>query len=254
MIIMPSQDMLMIGSRSILFDYKFNKTTGKQISAGAGPGGSALTVAQSRAQLSMWSILKSPLLASANLALVSSWKADPAAPEKGSGLELIEVLKNTEVLAVSDDPLGKEAVRLEDIPCGGSGGVIKSSPDVYVGEMVGGKYAVALFNRRNGPTNMTLALQDLSKLPSHISRQQQQQQQQQQQGGQDHHHDQDHDHDQNVDDTTTTVVPLEFAVRDLWAHSDNGTVTITASGRGGLITVLVGAYDVVMLTLTPTST
>ena len=43
--------MLMVGSRSYLFEYKFNKTTGAQISAGAGPGGSALTVSQSRAQV-----------------------------------------------------------------------------------------------------------------------------------------------------------------------------------------------------------
>jgi alpha-galactosidase len=208
----------MIGSRSYLFEYKFNKTTGKQISAGAGPGGSALTVSQSRAQLSMWSILKSPLLASADLELVSTWAADPTAQGKGSGLELIEVLKNEEVLAVSDDPLGQEAVRLEDFPGGG----IKSSPDVFVGAMVGGKYAVAFLNRAGGPTNMTLALQDLAKVPvvSGVV--------------------------ESVGQEEAGVVS-KYAVRDLWAHSDNGTV-----GSSDVITTLVGKLDVVMLTLTPT--
>ena len=108
----------------------------------------------------MWAILKSPLLMSADLALVASWDADPAAPEKGSGPELIEVLKNHEVLAVSDDPLGKEAVRLEDAPGGGA----KSSPDVFVGQMQGGRFAAALLNRGNGPANMTLDLRDLTKV------------------------------------------------------------------------------------------
>ena len=203
-------DMLMIGSRSVLFEYKFNSTTGKQISAGAGPGGSALTVSQSRAQLSMWAILKSPLLASADLDLVASWAIDPAAPEKGSGPELIEILKNTEVLAVSDDPLGKEGVRLEDL----HGGGVKSSADVFVGEMQGGKFAAVLLNRGNGPTNVTLALSDLGKITGGLQ--------------------------------AAAAVARKFAVRDLWAHSNNGTVS-----ADGSITVLVGMYDVAMLTLTP---
>jgi hypothetical protein len=45
----------------------------------------------------MWTILKSPLLASADFNNVSA--------------ELLAILKNEEVLAVSDDPLGVEAVR-----------------------------------------------------------------------------------------------------------------------------------------------
>ena len=57
--------MLAIGARSALFEYKVNHSTGKVLSKGAGPGGSALTLSQSRAQMSLWTILKSPLLASA---------------------------------------------------------------------------------------------------------------------------------------------------------------------------------------------
>jgi hypothetical protein len=53
-----------------------------------------LTVAQSQAQVSMWTILKSPMLASADFSNVSQ--------------QLIDVLSNNEVLAVSDDPLGEE--------------------------------------------------------------------------------------------------------------------------------------------------
>ena len=63
--------MLIIGTRSPLFGYRHNYTTGALLSRGAGPGGSALTVTQSRSQLSLWSILKSPLLASADFLAVA---------------------------------------------------------------------------------------------------------------------------------------------------------------------------------------
>ena len=53
-----------------------------------------MSVAQSRAQVSMWTILKSPLLASADFNTVAQ--------------EQVDILTNDEVLAVSDDPLGKE--------------------------------------------------------------------------------------------------------------------------------------------------
>ncbi len=87
---------------------------------------SPLSVSQSRAQLSLWTIMKSPLIESADLT--------STAPE------LIEVLSNTEVLAVSDDPLGKEAIRLGD-----SGRNDRSVGEIYVGELSGGGHAVVMF-------------------------------------------------------------------------------------------------------------
>lgn len=198
-------DMLLIGSRSALFEYRVNQTTGKVISKGAGPGGSALTVSQSRAQLSMWAALKSPLLVSADFNEVATWAVDPKDPNVGSGAELIEVLKNEEVLAVSDDLLGMEAVRLEDQKG------TTSSPDVFVGEMSAGKYVAVMFGRSAG--NMTLALSDLKIV-----------------GG----------------SAAASAPPKAYKVRDLWAHSDNGTFAASDS-----ITAAVSAEDVVMLTLTP---
>ena len=49
-------DMLAVGSRSALFGYKVNASTGKVLSKGAGPGGSALTVAQARSQACLLNI------------------------------------------------------------------------------------------------------------------------------------------------------------------------------------------------------
>ena len=216
----------MVAADLFLMDrYKVNSTTGAIISQGAGPGGSALTVAQSRAQLSMWALLKSPLLVSADFDEVAKCKAhdrcwhlgcthprapaiivragptDPKAPQKGSGAELIAVLKNTEVLEVSDDPLGMEAVRLED-----AGG--HSSPDVFLGQMAGGKFAAVLFNR-NGAANMTLKLSDTKVV-------------------------------------NPAAAASHYRVRDLWSHTENGTVA-----ADGELTVMVGAQDVAMVTLTP---
>ena len=65
-------------------------------------------------------------------------------------MDLLAVLKNEEVLAVSDDPLGLEAFRLEDIKG------TKSSIGVFVGQMQAGKFAVVMFSRGGGPNKMTL--------------------------------------------------------------------------------------------------
>lgn len=93
-------DMLIVGTKSKLFPRPLN-------------------VPQARAQLSMWTILKSPLLASADFTNVSQ--------------PLIDVLKNKEVLAVSDDPLAREAIRLGD-----SGREDKSIGEIYVGAIQNG--------------------------------------------------------------------------------------------------------------------
>merc|ERR1712167_242442 len=69
---------------------------------------------------------------------------------------------NTEVLAVSDDPLGKQGVRLED-----QKGTV-SSPDVFVGELKGGAFVAVLFNRGSAAANMTLALIDLKTVNAAI--------------------------------------------------------------------------------------
>ena len=125
-----------------------------------------------------------------------------ADPLKGSGPELLEILKNTEVLAVSDDPLGMQGLRLED-----HAGTM-SSPDVFVGQIEGGGFAAVLFSR-DGQTNMTLDLSDLKVV-------------------------------------NPAAKATSYKMRDLWKHSDNGTVSAT-----GAVTVEVGSADVVMITLTP---
>ena len=137
--------------------------------------------------VSMWTILKSPLLASADLLAVDQ--------------SIIDVLANPEVLAVSDDPLGLEGLRLGD-----SGRQDKSTGEIYVGEMEHGRFAVVMFNRDWHNVTMTLQEEDLHTL-----------------GG---------------------WTPGGWTVRDLWQHSDNGTLAV-----GGAITMDVDR--VVMFQLSP---
>ena len=111
------------------------------------------------------------------------------------------MLANPEVLAVSDDPLGLEGLRLGD-----SGRQDKSTGEIYVGEMEHGRFAVVMFNRDWHNVTMTLQEEDLHTL-----------------GG---------------------WAPGGWKVRDLWQHSDNGTLAV-----GGAITMDVDR--VVMFQLSP---
>lgn len=143
-----------------------------------------LTVGQSRAHVSMWAILKSPMLASADFTNVS--------------VDLINVLSNEEILAVSDDPLGQEAIRLGD-----SGQQVLSEGEIYVGPLVNNGYAIVFFNREGSNANMTFVISDLK-------------------------------------------TKGQWAVRDLWAHTNNGTVSWSDQ-----IKVTVPGEDAVAISLKP---
>eukprot|EP00729_Bicosta_minor_P014108 gene14108-30707_t len=142
-----------------------------------------LTPAQSIAQVSMWTILKSPMLASADFSNVSQL--------------LVDILSNDEVLAISDDSLGAEAIRLGD-----EGRVDASAGEIYVGQISNGGYAVVFFNRGWQPSNMTFVAAD--------------------------------------------VTDKTHAVRDLWTHTDNGTLAAADS-----MDVVVQGMSAVMVTLNP---
>ena len=157
-----------------------------------------LTVSQSRCQFSVWSALKSPLLVSADFTNVN---VTPA---------MIDVLKNTEVLAVSDDPLGREAVRLEDQTGSTSVG------EIYAGPLANGSYVVVFFNRYDKAANMSLHLADV--VP------------------------------QSLGASSSLSSSSMWAVRDLWAHADNGTVA-----SDGHIDLTIPPEDVVMIKLTPST-
>ena len=155
----------------------------------------------------------------------------------------VDILANTEVLAVSDDPLGEEGLRLGD-----SGRGDKSVGEIYVAPMTGGRFAVCMFNRQGGNYSMTFHESDLralgatSKALGATS---------------------------NALGATSNALGATskalgatskalgatsnggtesagWRVRDVWAHTDNGTLSTDA-----VLPVEVPGEDVVMLVLTP---
>ena len=157
-----------------------------------------LTAAQAIAQVSMWTILKSPMMASADFNNVSQ--------------ELVEILSNDEVLAVSDDPLGKEAVRLGDEGRGDA-----STGELYVGQISNGGLAVVFFNRNWQPRNMTLVAADVATVVM-----------------------------QHGDGGLGEQAAAAWHVRDLWAHTENGTLAAT-----GTMKVTVPGESAIMISLKP---
>lgn len=90
-----------------------------------------------RTQMSLWSILAAPLIAGNDLTHMSDVTRS--------------ILMNREVIAVDQDPLGKQGDRVWEV----DGLELWSKP------LHGGSEAVAMFNRGNGPTLMTFHLSDI---------------------------------------------------------------------------------------------
>lgn len=110
----------------------------------AGPGhwndpdilevGNGMTSDEDRTNFSLWAILAAPLLAGNDLT-----KMTP---------ETMSILLNKEVIAVNQDPLGQQGDRSYAI----------GPLEVWSKPLSGGAVAVALFNRLESPTGMTLNL------------------------------------------------------------------------------------------------
>ena len=96
------------------------------ILAGDDHYGTLLSVAEAQTQLSIWSIMASPLIMSSDLrTLKAEYKA---------------VLLNKEMIKINQDTLGKAGVRVGTMSPTGD-------KEVWVRELAGGDIAVALYNR-----------------------------------------------------------------------------------------------------------
>jgi alpha-galactosidase len=100
-------------------------------------GNGGMTADEYRTHMSLWSILAAPLLAGNDLTKMNE--------------ETKSILLNREVIAIDQDPLGKEGDRVWAV----DGLELWSKP------LQGGSMAVALFNRLNGPSRMTFHLSDI---------------------------------------------------------------------------------------------
>jgi alpha-galactosidase len=129
---------------SVLWNYAYNLPLGRFQKPGnwndadfiiGGDGG--MSVADTRSQLALWSMMSAPLILSSDVAKLSP--------------EAIAILENRAVIAVDQDPLGRMAtlvLRSRDI-------------DVLFKPLAGGEYAVAALNRSAAPVRIELHPADL---------------------------------------------------------------------------------------------
>jgi alpha-galactosidase len=100
-------------------------------------GNEGMTFDEYKTHMSLWAILAAPLLAGNDLTNMS--------------VETRELLLNKEVIAVDQDPLGKQGDRVS------ATGMV----EIWSKPLTGGAMAVALFNRDDGAKNITLEFSSL---------------------------------------------------------------------------------------------
>ncbi|HEY5328496.1 MAG TPA: glycoside hydrolase family 27 protein [Acidobacteriaceae bacterium] len=100
-------------------------------------GNGGMTADEYRMHMSLWSIMAAPLLAGNDLTKMTD--------------ETKSILMNREVIAIDQDPLGKAGDRVWAV----------GQTEMWSRPLQGGATAVALFNKINGPTRLTMRLSDL---------------------------------------------------------------------------------------------
>lgn len=95
-------------------------------------GDNGLTVAESRSQMALWSMMSAPLILSSNLSSLSK--------------QAIGIVGNKAVIAVDQDSLGKMATLAQR----------SATMDLLFKELSGGEYAVAAFNRGTASLDVTI--------------------------------------------------------------------------------------------------
>lgn len=95
-------------------------------------GDNGLTMAESRTQMALWSMMSAPLILSSNLSSLSK--------------QAIGIVGNKAVIAVDQDPLGKMATLVRR----------NASMGLLFKKLNGGEYAVAAFNRGSEPLDVVI--------------------------------------------------------------------------------------------------
>jgi alpha-galactosidase len=100
-------------------------------------GNNGLTLAESRAHFSLWCMLAAPLMAGNDVRNMSK--------------EIRDILTDRDVIAIDQDPLGKQAQRWETHP----------DHEVWVKELSRGEWAVCILNPGPVPAKITYAWKEL---------------------------------------------------------------------------------------------
>jgi len=106
-------------------------------------GNGNLSLDENRAHFSLWCILSAPLMLGNDIRNLSP--------------EILKILTNKEVIAVNQDPLGKQGVKVRD----------DGDLEVWMKQLSDGSRAVVLFNRSDYPTSMTVNWNEIG-YPAHL--------------------------------------------------------------------------------------
>lgn len=96
-----------------------------------------MNLTEYRTHFSMWCMVAAPLMAGNDI--------------RNMTLEIKEILLNKELIAVDQDPLGKQGRRIRD----------DGDLEVWVKELSGKRYAVALLNKSANPADITVTWKEL---------------------------------------------------------------------------------------------
>lgn len=103
-------------------------------------GNPGLTLAESRAHFSLWCILAAPLMAGNDVRIMTE--------------EIRDILTDADVIAVNQDPMGKQGYRFSQAP----------EKEIWVKELVDGDWAVCILNAGEKATEMQVAREDMTFL------------------------------------------------------------------------------------------
>jgi alpha-galactosidase len=189
-----------------------------------------LTIAEQRSHFTLWCLIKAPLLLGNDLRSIPS--------------EIMDIISNPEIIALNQDPLGKQGYKrwssLSSLSSSTSSssslsssmststsveyddsnndnmGVVDDGPiEVWAGDLAGGDVAVVLFNRSNKTQTITAKFNNVINLYD----------------------------DFGVDTDIDIGASIYAHVRNLWEHSELGA-------HRDKVSVIVPSHDVVALRLT----
>lgn len=124
---------------SMMWNYAYNLPLGRFQKSGNWNdadfiigGDSGITMAETRSQLALWSMMSAPLILSSDLEKLSP--------------EAVTILSNKEVIAIDKDPLGRMATLVRRT----------SDMDILIKPLQGGDYAIAVSNRSDASVQVEL--------------------------------------------------------------------------------------------------
>jgi alpha-galactosidase len=103
-------------------------------------GNGGMSATEYRTHMSLWALLAAPLLAGNDL--------------RTSSPEALEILTHPEVIAIDQDPLGKQGRRITSSPTG---------TEVWARPLADGRHAVGLFNRGEQAATVSVGWRDLGR-------------------------------------------------------------------------------------------